>query len=207
MRNNLVIMLKEPRPGRVKTRLAAEIGSVPATWWFRHQTARLIRRVGHDPRWRCWLAVSPDRAVASRAIWPADLPRVAQGAGDLGARMARVFRAVPGGPTLIVGGDIPGITAPVVARAFGDLAGHDAVFGPAPDGGYWCVGRGMRRVASGFLEGVRWSSAHAMQDSIASLGPDARIATTTTLQDIDTLADLIAYDGAERQRRSGQRSR
>ena len=47
-------MLKEPRPGRVKTRLGRDIGMVEAAWWFRHQTARLIRRfyeIGIFPDW------------------------------------------------------------------------------------------------------------------------------------------------------------
>ena len=41
---HVVIMLKEPRPGRVKTRLAQGIGATPAAWWFRHQAARTIRQ-------------------------------------------------------------------------------------------------------------------------------------------------------------------
>jgi hypothetical protein len=56
----LAIMLKIPRPGRVKTRLARDIGTVPAAWWMRHQTARVIRRLARDPRWRLVLAVTPD---------------------------------------------------------------------------------------------------------------------------------------------------
>ena len=49
IRRRLVVMLKEPRPGRVKTRLGREIGMVPAAWWFRHQVAALLRRI-EDPR-------------------------------------------------------------------------------------------------------------------------------------------------------------
>jgi glycosyltransferase A (GT-A) superfamily protein (DUF2064 family) len=60
-RARLILMVKEPVPGRVKTRLGRGIGMVPAAWWFRHQTARLIRRL-EDPRWELVLAVTPDRA-------------------------------------------------------------------------------------------------------------------------------------------------
>ena len=139
MRQILVVMLKEPRPGRVKTRLGREIGMTAAAWWFRHQTAHLLRRV-EDPRWHLVLAVSPDAEGMASRVWPAHLPRVAQGAGDLGDRMARLFRSLPPGPVCIIGADIPGITPAHVARAFAALGAHDAVIGPAPDGGYWLIG-------------------------------------------------------------------
>ncbi len=189
MRPALVVMLKEPRPGRVKTRLGQDIGMVPAAWWFRHQTARLLREVD-DPRWQLLLAVAPDREGMASRIWPPHLPRIAQGAGDLGDRMARIMRALPTGPVCIIGGDIPGIRRGHIARAFAALGAHDAVFGPAPDGGYWLVGlKRSRAVPTRFLTNVRWSSANALSDSIASL-PGARIALIDTLRDVDTIADL-----------------
>ncbi|WP_101067631.1 TIGR04282 family arsenosugar biosynthesis glycosyltransferase [Roseovarius salinarum] len=182
-------MLKEPRPGRVKTRLARDIGRIEATWWVRHQTARLLRRL-HDPRWRLVLAVAPDRAARASRAWPAHLPRIAQGGGDLGDRMGRILRGMPPGPVCIVGGDIPGVRRTHVARAFAALGQNDAVFGPATDGGFWLVG--LKRTApppATLFEGVRWSSAHTLADSVASLG-GARIAFADTLADVDTAADL-----------------
>ncbi|MDF0596449.1 TIGR04282 family arsenosugar biosynthesis glycosyltransferase [Psychromarinibacter halotolerans] len=187
-------MLKDPRPGRVKTRLGREIGMVPAAWWVRHQTARLLRRLT-DPRWHLVLAVAPDTALASRAF-PGDLPRVAQGPGDLGARMARLLRAAPPGPVLLVGGDIPGLTAAHVARGFAALGGHDAVFGPATDGGFWLVGlKHPRAVPADLFRGVRWSTPHALADSFATLR-DRRVARADMLSDVDTAADLRAASEA-----------
>lgn len=188
-RRQLVVMLKEPRPGRVKTRLGREIGMVEAAWWFRHQTARLLRRL-EDPRWRLVLAVAPDRAGLQSRVWPAHLPRVPQGPGDLGARMGRLLRGLPPGPVCVIGGDIPGVRAAHVARAFKALGAHEAVFGPAEDGGFWLVG--MKRAApppATLFEGVRWSSPHALADSMASL-PGARIALVDRLADVDSAADL-----------------
>ncbi|MDA7427820.1 glycosyltransferase [Primorskyibacter aestuariivivens] len=189
MRQRLIVMLKEPRPGRVKTRLGREIGMVSAAWWFRHQTVRLLRRLD-DPRWDLILAVSPDRDGLQSRVWPAHLPRIPQGPGDLGDRMARVLRSMPPGPACLIGGDIPGITPAHIARAFATLGGHDAVFGPAQDGGYWLIGlRHPGRAPAGFLDNVRWSSEHALSDSMASL-PDARIALANRLADVDSAADL-----------------
>ena len=182
-------MLKEPRPGRVKTRLGRDLGMVRAAWWFRHQSHRVIRTLD-DPRWRTVLAVSPDRAGLTSRVWPARLGREPQGRGDLGDRMARIFRSMPPGPVVIVGADIPGVSRDHIMRAFRALGDHDAVFGPAADGGYWLVG--LKRVAAppaGLFRDVRWSTEHALSDSLATL-PGLRIALLDRLCDVDTAADL-----------------
>ena len=190
----LVIFVKEPAAGRVKTRLGRGIGSTPAAWWFRHQVARLIRRVGHDPRWRTVLAVAPDKAIATRAL-PAGLPRIHQGPGDLGSRMARVFRDMPPGPVIVIGGDIPDIEPTHIAEAFRALGPHPAVIGPAPDGGYWLIGlkRGGQATPSGMFGNVRWSTAHARADTEHSLGA-LGIAHVATLADVDEPGDLRTAD-------------
>ena len=186
-RQRLVLMLKEPRPGRVKTRLGRGIGMVPAAWWFRHQTSGLIRRL-RDPRWELILAVAPDAEGLASRVWPSDLWRVPQGAGDLGDRMGRLMRSLPPGPVVICGADVPGVDRVAIAAAFGALGRRAAVLGPAPDGGYWCVG--LRRTAAppaGLFEGVRWSTGWAREDTERTLPPAARIAA---LRDVDTAADL-----------------
>lgn len=191
MQRHLVVMLKEPRPGRVKTRLARDIGRITAAWWFRHQTASLLRRL-QSPKWQLWLAVSPDVEGLQSRVWPRHLQRIAQGHGDLGDRMARVFRSLPPGPACIIGGDIPAIQKPHIEGAFRALGDRQAVFGPAPDGGYWLVGQKRTAPVPPYMfQGVRWSSEHALSDSIASLGRQS-VALIDTLQDVDTLDDLRA---------------
>ena len=186
----LIVFVKEPRPGRVKTRLAGDIGRVEAAWWLRHRLSSLLRRVGRDPRWRTLLCVAPDAAAGGRAF-PPEFPHMAQGGGDLGARMRRALTAPPPGPVVLIGADIPAIRAHHIARAFALLGPREAVFGPATDGGYWLIGlrRGARPLPAGALAGVRWSSAHALADSRASLAP-LSIGQADTLRDVDTAADL-----------------
>ena len=188
LRRTLVIMLKEPRPGRVKTRLGRDIGMVSAAWWFRHQTRTLIRHL-RDPRWQLVLAVSPDVEGQCSRVWPAELPRWPQGRGVLGIRMARMmYRA--GGPVCLIGADIPGITPRHIKAAFRSLGSHDAVFGPSPDGGYWLVGlKRARPLPAGLFRDVAWSSPHALEQSVASLGAK-RVALIETLNDVDTIDDL-----------------
>lgn len=187
-RAKLVIMVKQPRAGQVKTRLGRDIGMTAAAWWFRHQVAALLRKI-EDPRWQTILAVAPDREGMMHP-WPAHLARIPQGRGDLGARMGRIMRVLPPGPVCIIGADIPGVTRAHIARAFRGLGQNQAVFGPAPDGGYWLVG--MKRtgaIPSTLFRNVRWSTEHALRDTMAGL-PDARIALVDELQDVDRAADL-----------------
>ncbi len=189
MQRTLVIMVKEPRPGRVKTRLGRDISMVGAAWWFRHQTRSLIRRL-RDPRWQIVLAVSPDREGLTSRVWPADLPRAAQGRGDLGDRMGRMLRGMPVGPVCLIGADIPGITRAHIAGAFRALGSSQMTFGPAPDGGYWLVGaQRFGALPSGLFKDVRWSTEHALADTLASI-PGTRVALLDHLSDVDTVVDL-----------------
>ena len=188
-RQRLVVMVKEPRAGRVKTRLGKEIGMTAAAWWFRHQTTRLLRHV-QDPRWQTILAASPDHAGLHSRVWPEHFDRMPQGQGDLGQRMARIFHRLPPGPSIIIGADIPAIRRHHIACAFQELGRHQAVFGPSTDGGYWLVG--LKRTAGqkkGLFRNVRWSSRHALQDTLQSFG-DLSVGYAATLADIDTAADL-----------------
>lgn len=189
MRKTLVVMVKEPRPGLVKTRLGKDIGLTASAWWFRHQVSALLRRIV-SPKWDVVLAVAPDISGMSSRVWPGHFARIPQGSGDLGARMAGVFRGLPKGPVCIIGADIPGITKARISEAFDALGNRDAVYGPADDGGYWLVG--MKRVGpvpTTLFDGVRWSTEHALADSKRSMG-NLRIAEVATLRDVDTLADL-----------------
>lgn len=189
MIRTLVIMVKEPRPGRVKTRLGRDLGMTAAAWWFRHQTRALIRRL-QDPRWQIVLAVAPDREGIGSRVWPAHLTRWPQGRGGLCDRMGRMLRAAPPGPVCVIGADIPGITSGHIAAAFNALGRHDAVVGPAPDGGYWMIGlKRARPVPPKLFADVRWSTAHALSDTLATL-PDHSIAKIATLRDVDTIDDL-----------------
>lgn len=191
-RARLVVMVKNPLPGRVKTRLGRDIGMVPAAWWMRHQQRDLLRRL-RDPRWELVLAVSPDTSVQGRA-WPSDLTRIAQGNGDLGDRMGRILRGRGvwrwSGPTCIIGSDIPAISRPHIARAFAALGRQDGVIGPALDGGYWLIGfNGVSPPPPGLFHDVRWSSRYTLDDTIASM-PGRRIAMVDRLADVDRARDL-----------------
>lgn len=163
-----------------------------AAWWFRHQALALARRMARDPRWQTVLAASPDAEGLASRVWPANVPRIAQGTGDLGARMGRVLAADRTRAVLIVGADIPGITPARVQQAFALLGRHDLVLGPAEDGGYWAIGRraGLA-LPRDILGEVRWSGPHALTDTERRLRR-YRVGRADTLADVDTAADFSA---------------
>lgn len=192
-RRHVVVFARVPRPGRVKTRLGAEVG-VDAAWrFYRRCLYGLLRRLAHDRRWRTWIGITPDAARLPPGRI-GDARHLPQGRGDLGRRMARAFRALPAGPAVIVGSDIPGIRRRHVAAAFRALAAADAVIGPAGDGGYWLVGFRRAETARLAFEGVRWSTPNALADTLANLERGGfSAALLERLDDVDDAASFARW--------------
>lgn len=195
MRRHLVILARRPEHGRVKTRLAAVIGPGAALAIYRHLLGRTLRRLGADPRWTTVIAATPPAEARRPGRWTRGLPVIAQENGDIGRRMAAAMAAMPPGPVVLVGSDIPGIGRHHVAEAFRALRDHDAVFGPAEDGGFWLVGLAPATRGVRLFENVRWSSEHALGDTLAGLPRDCRVALVATLADLDDAADLARWRG------------
>ena len=105
------------------------------------------------------------------------------------------LRAEPGtlvrpGPVIVIGADLPGLRPHHVGQALGMLRRHDAVLGPATDGGFWLIGLCGRRAAPPrLLDGVRWSTEHALADTLARLR-HLDVGLAATLRDVDTAGDL-----------------
>lgn len=185
LQDTVIVFARAPRLGTVKRRLARDVGDRAALRFYNANLNRLLHALARDRRFRTVLAITPDRATAR---WPLAVLRIAQGCGDLDQRMARAcarFRRVA-----IVGTDIPELDADDVAAAFRGLGRAQAVFGPASDGGYWLVALSPRRPAHPFA-GVRWSTEHALADTLANFRQH-RTQMLRTLRDVDTAADFKA---------------
>lgn len=195
MKKHLVIFAKAPRLGLAKRRLAADIGMVPAARFQRVALEETVRRLAPDSRWNTWLATT-----GGPMRWPTGVRRMRQPDGDLGQRMARTIRGFAPGPVIIIGSDIPDIMPGHVAAAFEALGYHDAVFGPADDGGYWLVGLRRRPSPPDLFRPVRWSTRHALADTIKNLGTRYDHALLETLIDIDDAAALRRWSAGRRDR-------
>ena len=187
---HLAIFLKEPRLGRVKGRLARDVGQAEAWLFYRRLVRRVLPPLARDGRWSACLATAPDDWRGREPFWPFALPCLPQGRGDIGQRMLRVFRSLPPGPAIIVGSDIPDLAPEHVARGFAALGRADMVLGPAEDGGYWLIGLGPRARTIDPFKGVRWSSLWALADTERGLPAGFRLALVDRLTDVD---DGAAY--------------
>ncbi|MGH7675645.1 MAG: TIGR04282 family arsenosugar biosynthesis glycosyltransferase [Gemmatimonadales bacterium] len=192
----LAVFVKAPVAGRVKTRLAAEVGVHNAAEIYRGLGRRVVAAcVGRGYDTVVWFApLGARRAVRH---WLKGL-RVAafraQGSGVLGARLAAVFcqhfregaRRV-----ILIGSDCPGVDSRLVSRALAALDKHELVVGPARDGGYYLVG--LRAPAPQLFRGIAWSTDAVLEQTLArarQLGLSA--ALLPTLRDVDTASDAHA---------------
>jgi len=192
MKRHLVIFARAPQFGRVKRRLAREVGAAEAMRFYRATLGRQIATLSRDPRWTVWLFVTPDTETHHPA-WRGMRVRP-QGAGDLGQRMLLPFRTLPPGPIVLIGSDIPAMRPSHIARAFRLLGRHDLVFGPASDGGFWLIGsRRLKPMPRGLFMQVRWSSAKALADTRANVPAAMTVGEADTLDDIDTADDLRRF--------------
>jgi rSAM/selenodomain-associated transferase 1 len=190
----LVIMAKVPIAGRVKTRLAREIGVVGATMFYRVAMRNVIARLARQPFWRATVIVDPDTGATSRML-PTGVARAGQGRGDLGVRMQRPMRMLPPGPVCLIGTDVPDISVADIRRAFRQLGRADAVFGPAEDGGFWLVGlKRTPRVIDPYRGRVPWSQADTLERTLANLA-GRRVGFTVRHNDVDSASDLSRNGG------------
>lgn len=181
----LLIMARAPRFGAVKTRLAKDVGAMNAWRFYRETLRTTARRLNQDSRWTTTLQITPDRELHPHAQWPETRGLLKQGRGDIGTRMERGLTGFPRGvPVVLIGSDIPGVTADHIQRAFKALGHADVVFGPATDGGFWLVGFANRRPTRMPFTKVRWSSEHTLKDTSENLN-QRRVTLADTLSDVD----------------------
>ena len=145
-RATLCLFAKPPIAGRVKTRLAAEVGAVRA--------AELAAAFLAD----CWHVQWPKRVLATTDAsfdFGFDAERWSQGEGDLGARIERILRRA--GLGIAIGADSPGFPLGALDDANEALLAGNAAMGRALDGGYWLLG--LPECPEGILADLPWSSA------------------------------------------------
>ncbi|MEM1035547.1 MAG: DUF2064 domain-containing protein [Pseudomonadota bacterium] len=199
-RAHILIYAKPPRMGLAKTRLASSLNSpAQAQRIARMSLARTMRAV-QAGQWIPVLYTAPDAALNDTlgGIWPPHLKRRSQGIGTLTDRLNKGLVETPPGPVLFIGADAPDLSPALLNRAIKNLQSHDAIFGPASDGGFWLFGlKKTARTRSPFYN-VRWSTEHALADVRADLPDNSHIAYLPTLIDIDEAQDWHAWRTSRR---------
>ncbi|PWG64040.1 TIGR04282 family arsenosugar biosynthesis glycosyltransferase [Sediminicurvatus halobius] len=196
MSARVLVFAKAPVPGRVKTRLARRLGRRAAAGLYRGMLAQTVAMAAEARVAPVELWVTPRRHPALDAMARRHgLVQRVQPPGDLGQRMERASRYVlgRGGPVVIIGGDCTGLTARHLAAAMAALAaGRDAVFAPAPDGGYTLVG--LARPAPALFRAVPWGTSAVLAETLQRVRR-ARldVALLSAADDLDNLADLRRY--------------
>jgi len=196
-RDLLLVFVKYPEPGRVKTRLAADVGHERATRIYRILAERVVRAVCQEPKvYRVALCHDPpDRREAFAAWLGQSLVMVPQPSGDLGQRLTGAFEwAFTHGArrAAAIGTDSPGVDRRVVASAFSALDRKELVLGPTEDGGYYLIG--LRSPCPAIFEGIPWSGPDVLKATLASadhLGLTFHL--LPVLPDIATGEDLKRY--------------
>jgi rSAM/selenodomain-associated transferase 1 len=193
----VVVFARAPALGRVKTRLARDVGDARALDVYRALGAAVLSSLTADPSrpYTVAVRVTPDDACDDVRAWvPGADAYEPQGDGDLGARLvratddafARGHRAV-----VLVGTDCPAVTDARVREALRALDGCDAALGPARDGGYYLLGLAQPLPV---FEGVPWSTDGVAEATRARLrAAGASWAELATEVDVDTADDLRAW--------------
>jgi rSAM/selenodomain-associated transferase 1 len=198
MSQKLIVFLRAPILGHVKTRLAGAIGKNEALNAYRCLVTQLLQNLKSLPQIE--LRFTPDPARGELAQWA--LPGwtlVPQGDGNLGDRLARAFRHSFGehhikhtskeaNRVVIIGSDCPSISVSDIESAWNCLLTKDIVLGPARDGGYWLIG--LRELHTELFVNIPWSTDSVLETTLAGARKAGlKYHCLRTLADVDTVED------------------
>jgi rSAM/selenodomain-associated transferase 1 len=179
----IVIFARWPQAGKVKTRLAAALGDDAAACIYRRLLDHTVG-TARDSGVPVELRVTGAPCEVFEAEFGPGFSVREQGEGDLGDRLARVEP-----PALVIGSDLPALTAGLLREAAAALAVNEVVIGPARDGGYWLIG--LRKPMPWLFENMAWSTPAVLPETLSRLkARGITPAMLPELADIDEPEDL-----------------
>lgn len=192
--NSLIVFLKAPIPGQVKTRLAPALGPAGAAAAYRQMVDQLLKNLYALPNVQ--LRFAPDHAFEAISGWlQKSWCALPQGAGDLGTRLTRAFAQAferSAHPVIVIGSDCPTVSASDIHLAAAKLRDHDLVLGPATDGGYWLIG--MRQFQPSILSDIPWSTSDVLTQTLARIqSASLSVSLLREQSDIDTIDAWTAW--------------
>ncbi len=194
-KQQLLIFLKYPTPGQVKTRLAAALGDAAAADVYRtcvESTLRAMQRFRQEAV--LWVAQAEALEACRRWLGPEWNFQKQQG-DSLGERLihatAQAF-AQGAGSLVVIGTDSPWLNAQTVEDAFRSLRQNDVVLGPSEDGGYYLIG--LSRHLPGIFENIAWSTANVYRQTLENAKRLGLFVESLAMgYDVDTIADLDRF--------------
>ena len=188
-KNLLVLFIRNPELGKVKSRLAASIGNQKALNVY-------IELLNHTHQ--ISLNVQADKnlyyseSVVNSDIWDETIfSKNVQRGNDLGEKMLNAFKdgfAEGHEKVVIIGSDIFELQSSHITNAFDDLEKFDTVVGPAQDGGYYLLG--TKQLIPELFKNKKWGTESVLKDTIADLDGLFSVSFLETLNDIDVISDI-----------------
>ena len=194
-KNLILFFIKYPEKGKVKTRLAADIGEEKATELYKLFILTILKTLTslpHDIR----ICFTPKDKEEQLKQWLGNQhDYYAQQGGDLGKRMTDAFENACKEnyeKVLVIGSDSPDLTEKIFSEAFEALNKHDAVIGPTFDGGYYLLGFRKETFYSGVFDGIEWSTERVFEETMGKLKTyNCEIHVLKKLRDVDTKKDMV----------------
>ncbi|RZS98144.1 TIGR04282 family arsenosugar biosynthesis glycosyltransferase [Cecembia calidifontis] len=191
----IIVFQKNLVLGRVKTRIAQQLGNEKALEIYRVLVQKTHEQLAQLTDWDVFLYYSDFLEAVGWKPKEGKISYRLQKGEDLGAKMRVAFDEVfleGYQKVLIIGTDCPEITAKILNEAAAELEHHDVVFGPAMDGGYYLLG--MKKTQDGLFQNIPWSTDSVLEISIQYLKQNQiSFQTIRTLTDIDTAEDWEKY--------------
>lgn len=190
MEKVLLIFIKNPELGKVKTRLAKSIGEKKALQIYKELLKNTISVAENtDARRQVWYSSFIDY---EDGIAPEKFEKYLQSGSDLGERMKYSFQQVFEGGVeraVIIGSDCPDLNERIVENAFNRLKENDLVIGPSEDGGYYLLG--MNRFFETLFDEIEWSTESVLESTIQKANKiGLKVFQLPVLNDIDNIEDL-----------------
>ncbi len=184
----LIVFVKNPELGKVKTRLAKDIGNKDALAVYQKLLKTTIEAAQDCRADVCFYFSNSVDAN----IWPKDQSKIQSG-DDLGEKMKNAFQdgfSEGYERIVIIGSDLPDMSSDLINKSFQSLSFMDTVIGPASDGGYYLLG--MKKMMTELFENVRWSSDEVLETTLERLTKKKEsYFLLETKNDIDTSDDLL----------------
>ncbi len=188
-KNLLLLFTRNPELGKVKSRLAKDIGQEKALQIY-IELLKQTNTIAKNLTCEKWVFYSEN--TITNDIWSnKTYQKKVQSSGDLGNRMEQAFKEGFENDyekIIIIGSDIYDLQQKHIEEAFEKLNTHDVVFGPAEDGGYYLLG--MKSLKTELFRNKNWGTETVYKDSLNSLPSTNTIYNLETLNDIDVISDI-----------------